>query len=129
MRVLILDDSKERHEAFQRIFQAEELTSVYRYSEFLLALSLPEPWDLIHLDHDLGDEIDADYFIDGWGAKQEYNGVHAADRVCELPVEKQPIGVVVHSINSTGAVRMVKTLRAAGISAKWEPFGEVSENV
>lgn len=125
MHILILDDQDIRHQVFRRIYAEQSVTSVSRYSEFLNVLST-RVWDLIHLDHDLGDFVDnADTYVDGWGKTCEFNGQHAALRVCELSENLRPARVIVHSINSIGAAAMLQTLRRAGIPSEWEPFGEV----
>lgn len=125
MRILVLDDMKVRHEAFVRFYEGHDVVSTFTYRQFLICLNTQE-WDLIHLDHDLGDDRDADWYVDGWGKKREYNGMHAAMRICELDESKRPKQVIVHSVNNVGAPGMVQMLRKAGVDTKWEPFGEVS---
>ena len=124
MRILVLDDMKVRHEAFGRIYSEHEVVSVYTYTEFLRQLEGAR-FDLIHLDHDLGDAVsNPDTWVDGWGSTREFTGGHAALRVCELSEDMRPHAVVVHSVNTSGAVQMLKDLRRVGIDCKWEPFGE-----
>lgn len=124
MRILILDDLEERHRIYQSIYNGHDVTSVNTYSAFVDALQ-DSPWDLIHLDHDLGDFVTSpDTWVDGWGSTREYTGLEAATRVCELDPELRPARVVVHSINPVGARNMMQTLTRAGIDAIWEPFGE-----
>lgn len=123
MRILILDDVKSRHDAFDRIYSGDTVVHAYRYMEFLEHLK-DGVWDLIHLDHDLGDFVDnPDTYVDGWGNVCEYNGAHASMRVCEMD---DPPPVIVHSINPVGAKVIVDNLKRRGISVVWEPFGEVS---
>jgi len=124
MNILILDDQKIRHEAFHRIYQGHNVVSVFRFSDFVSQLD--KVWDIIHLDHDLGDWIDADTFVDGWGKTQEFTGQHAALKVCEMKDELKPKQVIIQSINPEGAMAMKGYLERANIQVVWEPFGDVS---
>lgn len=125
MHILILDDQAERHEIFQKIYHNHDVVSVFKYSEFVEQLG-ERRWDLIHLDHDLGDFVsNPDTWVDGWGCIREFTGCEAAKRVCELNVEQQPNRVIVHSINPVGARTMLQMLDRASIPTTWEPFGEV----
>ena len=123
-RILILDDDKVRHDAFDNIYDDCLVEHAYTYSEFVNKLNSGK-WDLIHLDHDLGDHTSGDVWIDGWGSTREYNGKNAVDRVCELDNSKRPDEIIVHSINPSGAKTMCQSLTRAGIPNKWEPYGEI----
>jgi|SRR5579885_337570 len=126
MRILILDDMQIRHDTFKRIYQDHEVVCVFRFREFLSKLDTK--FDLIHLDHDLGDEIaDADTFVDGWGKTRWFDGQNAAQVLCELSDKLKPTKVIVHSVNSVGAKAMVSMLARADIPVVWEPFGEIAE--
>lgn len=129
--ILILDDESVRHDILRKSYCNEFpkclVVSVYRYRDFLLALPMFE-YDIVHLDHDLGDNEDpkhpADTYYDGWGNKQVYDGCHATARICELSI--LPKKVIVQSHNTSCSPYMIKTLQRIGIEAVWEPFGEVS---
>lgn len=140
MNVLVLDDMQVRHAAFRRLYECHDVTCVFRYSEFLSHLNVK--WDLVHLDHDLGDctlsfseEHDhnsacttfAETYVDGWGKTQEYDGRHAARKLCQLSESLRPSSVIIHSVNPDGARAMLDMLNGAGIKVVWEPFGDVSE--
>lgn len=127
MKILILDDIQHRLNVFQKMHDGDEVVCCTHYLEFLEALST-QKWDLIRLDHDLGDFRDADTYVDGWGKIQEYNGCHAAMRICELPDDKKPERVIVHSVNPTGSADMTRTLLKAGIETTREPFAEPEWN-
>lgn len=116
MRILVLDDSAERHNIFSKIYYRHEVVHTYTYHEFCIELDRG-PWDLIHLDHDLG--ADSPY-IDGWGHTQEYNGGHAAMRICAM--DYPPNKVIIHSLNTVGARGMLQALKRCGIDVSWEPF-------
>ena len=83
MRVLVLDDVKHRHDVFDLLYGGDEVEHCYGYHDFCDKLDGDGPWDLVHLDHDLGDFKPTDTYVDGWGKRQEYNGQHAAQMVCE----------------------------------------------
>lgn len=122
MRILILDDVKYRHDVYDKLYGDDDVFHSYTFSDFLSKLD-NGPWDLIHLDHDLGDFVDnPDLYTDGWGKIREYNGTDASDRICNLPDNKLPKRIVVHSINPVGARRMVDMLKHRGIPTIWEPF-------
>lgn len=74
MRVLILDDDDERHQYFAEIYGGQEVVHVRKYSEALSALDSQRPFDVIQLDHDLGDFGPAEY---GDGLR-EYTGLDVA---------------------------------------------------
>lgn len=129
MRVLILDDDFLRHQAFRRIHMREPdagnvIVSAQRYSSFLSELMLGEAWDLIYLDHDLGDHVTADTYRDGWGKVQAYDGCSAVFQIIRLEVKVGSI--IVQSHNNVCGPNMVKDLKKFGYMAEWLPFGEVS---
>ena len=127
MRILALDDVKERHDAFRAWHERDEVRSVYYYRDFLIAIE-EGPWDLVYLDHDLGDEVEgADTFVDGWGKTREYDGTHAALRLCEQTAKGKFSGrVIIVSHNKDGAKSMRTDLQRSGIDVVWEPFGELT---
>jgi hypothetical protein len=118
MRILILDDVEHRHNVFDDIYQGHEVIHAYTYSDFWEKL-VEGIWDLIHLDHDLGDAVNADTYVDGWGYVREYNGGHAAMRVCEMD---NPPKVIIHSVNPVGSKTMFQMLERRGVEVTWEPF-------
>ena len=129
MRILILDDMKIRHNTFARIYKDHTVVSVYRYSEFLKQLE-SSPWDLIHLDHDLGDFVsEPDTFVDGWGSVRLFDGQHASLRVAELSDELKPKQVIIHSINSSGALAMKAIIERAKIPVTYEPFNHKDASI
>ena len=124
MHVLVLDDCEERHAAFRKSYADDCVSSVHRYVDFVLKLS-ERRWDVIHLDHDLGDFVsNPDTWVDGWGSIREFTGVEAAARILELDDELRPARVIIQSINPVGAQRMLHMLKQGGLDVVWEPFGE-----
>lgn len=131
MHILILDDVKYRHDAYDRLYEGHAVEHVYTYSACIEKL-LERVWDLVHLDHDLGDFLPdgtaADTYVDGWGKTCEYNGQHVAMRICELAAEKRPKSVIIHSINGPGGQAMQQLLARVEVPVRREPFGDFSED-
>ena len=124
MRILILDDEQVRHDAFAEFYGGHEVVHVETYSQFVRELESGSPWDLIHLDHDLGP---GDSYLDGWGGMQFFTGQHAAIRVCELHDERLPGEVIVHSVNPLGANNMVSDLKSRKVSVTWRPYTQMNQ--
>jgi CheY-like chemotaxis protein len=117
MRVLILDDDQERHEAFAFRFAGRGTTAVHVHSaveavEALSDASL-ERFGLAQLDHDL----DPDF------RSNTPNGLIVAEYIAAMPVERRPAFVVIHSWNPAGAARMARALLAANVVVAYKPFG------
>ena len=131
MKVLVLDDNPYRHATFAKTFVDHEVTHV-THALKCIDIIQAERFDVIHLDHDLGDFEDehgsADYWVDGWGSRREYNGQNVASEIASLPAHMCPGEVVVHSVNPEGARRMVSIIAAAGIPVTWQPFGDTAES-
>jgi len=88
MHILILDDIQHRHDVFRRIYAGHDVTSALRFFEFVRLL-VERRWDLVHLDHDLGDFVaDADFYVDGWGSKLPHHPDRKKlDALCQRIVE------------------------------------------
>ena len=126
MRILILDDEQCRHNEFAITYSTQDITHTTTYKEFIHELSTSSPWDLIHLDHDLGESTLNDAYVDGWGVMRFFNGQHASLRICELSEDKLPCEVIVHSINPEGAKSMVMNLTRRNIKVTWRPYSTAS---
>ena len=122
MRILILDDEAERHAHLSKIYAGHEISHTDSYNNFVRELISGSPWDLVHLDHDLGN---GDSYLDGWGNIQFYTGHHASERICELPVENLPKEVIVHSMNPLGSQNILFNFRAHRIEASWQPYSSI----
>lgn len=111
MRVLILDDEQIRHDYFSVKYEDVDHVHVYTGEEALDILRREPSFDVATLDHDLGGGM---------------NGAAVARAMVDpeqLPKDKLPPLVVVHSFNFYGARDMVATFQAAGIKSYWERFG------
>jgi len=113
---------KERHDEFDRRYKAHHVVHVYRYYQCLDELS-KGGWDLVHLDHDLGDEvINADTTIDGWGKTRLLTGYDVANWLCSCNDDLLPKRIIVHSINPTGGAAMCQVLKSRGVPTIFQPF-------
>jgi CheY-like chemotaxis protein len=111
MRILILDDLRERHDLFDLMFEAPDaqLCHVYNHAAALIALCNQSTFDAVYLDFNLGADC---------------TGLDTAKFIVEtLPRHKWPVEVVVHSADAYGAPKMLKVLQAGGIRARLEEFG------
>ena len=122
MRILILDDEQIRHDDLGALYAGHEVVHTSTYSQFVRELESGSPWDLIHLDHDLGP---GDSYLDGWGDMQFFTGQHAAIRVCELSDDRLPVEVIVHSVNPLGANNMVTDLKSRKVNVTWQPYAQM----
>lgn len=123
MRILILDDEQVRHDHLEEFYSGHEVVHSVTYSHFVHELENGSPWDLIHLDHDLGS---GDSYVDGWGDTQFFTGQHAAIRVCELHDDRLPAEVIVHSVNPVGAASMVYDLKSRKVNVTWKPYTKIN---
>lgn len=131
MRILILDDNPDRHKTFARNLKGEDLVHVYRYTEVIATLQTQEPFDLVYLDHDLGEFTEADKYDDygdgvaSDGNSREYTGADVAWFIArKLDQTKWPTRIIIHSWNPVGARRMRDMLCDVGLSCVCQPFGE-----
>lgn len=120
MRVLILDDIKDRHDTFDKVYDGDEVIHAYTYMDFCNKLG-DGKWDLVSLDHDLGDFVDdPSTYVDGWGNICQYTGKHAAMRIAEM--DDFDGRVIIHSANPVGARGMFDILGRCGIDVVVRPF-------
>lgn len=109
MRLLVLDDDPIRHDAFRNRHEKRfEVHSVYDADGAIEALKRFH-FDVATLDHDLGTGYpDGSQFVDMM--------------LTQVPPERWPQSVMVHSHNPVGALRMTERLRDAGIPSRRAPF-------
>ena len=109
LNVLFLDDSEARQKSFRS--EVPSATIVATAEETIEALS--EPWDLVFLDHDLGDEV----FVD---SDREDCGMEVVRWIVE---HKPSISkIFCHSLNRDARIRMGMALDAAGYDVEVIPF-------
>jgi hypothetical protein len=127
MKVLVLDDLKERHDQIDQAVSAYDPTAgiwhVYTTEQAKSALSSTR-FDVAYLDHDLGEWMD-----NGYGKKIEATGTHVAWFIAnELPPEKRP-RVIIHSMNPVGAERMMSILKDAGVRVTQQAVSSIIAGV
>lgn len=113
-RVLFLDDSTERLELARAAFECTTVDTAARaIAELRRVHELGEAFDVVYLDHDLGDQ-----FMIAAGTPG-----HGGD-VVDWIVQHEPRIelVVIHSMNAPAAERMHASLTRAGYSARRVPF-------
>jgi len=112
-RILFLDDDPARAE----IFLAENPEAVWVETASECIARLEEPWDEVHLDHDLGGER----FVD---LSREDCGMEVVRWLC---LEPHPhllrTQFLVHSHNPVAAGMMAMQIRVSGFQVESRPFG------
>lgn len=123
MRVLILDDNEDRHKGFAKALVGCERVHVNNYYEVVSVLAGPR-FDVAYLDHDLSDRQAVGQFL---GSPElfagEKTGTDVAEYIAEMPADRRPDRVVIHSWNPSGAQRMADILREVGVSCTLAPYG------
>jgi CheY-like chemotaxis protein len=104
-RVLVLDDNHERLEAFAEALQGCQATCVSTSKAAQIALIEEEPFDLVCLDHDLGE----------FESVSPGDGMEVAQFIARHMRDKIPRWVLVHSCNVPAADRMERELEEGGI--------------
>jgi CheY-like chemotaxis protein len=104
-RVLVLDDNPERLESFAEALKGCQVSRVSTSKAARMALIDEEPFDLVCLDHDLGE----------FGAVSPGDGMEVAQFIARDMRDKIPCWVLVHSCNVPAADRMERELEDGGI--------------
>lgn len=117
--ILVLDDDTFRLDAFSRWYAETDKVTLVKSVEEACQQLLNQVFDLVFLDHDLGDVTQDPY-------PRERTGMDVAIFISNLPREQRPGRVIVHSVNVMGAIRMVRELVTnAGVAASPIPFPEL----
>ena len=112
-RVLFLDDDPLRAIAFHGQYPY----AVWVQTAAECIARLEEPWDEVHLDHDLGGEQFVDFNRDDCG-------MEVVRWICSSPRPQLRVTrFTVHSHNPTGAIMMVATMQSNGYLVDHRPFG------
>jgi CheY-like chemotaxis protein len=116
-RILILDDDENRHLEFDKILHGFQVLHVYTADQAISALRDNAPYDLVCLDHDLGDHENKALAVDPG------NGTDVALYInLHLDRKKYPKRVIIHSWNEPGRERMANLIRSIGIPTRVKPF-------
>jgi hypothetical protein len=114
-RILFLDDDPIRGE----IFLAEYPDAVWAQTTEECLAHLSEPWDEVHLDHDLGGEVFVDH-------EREDCGMAVVRWLCAEPrLHLKTTRFFVHTHNLSAACLMVLQLQLIGYDVQVRPFGAV----
>lgn len=116
MRILFLDDDKERHRRFKMNRIGMNITQAWTCAEACALLSATV-FDVAHLDHDLSDAA-----ASGQPGPNEKTGTHVAEYIAAMPEDRRPRAVVIHSFNNYGRRRMATILESAGVPVSIRPF-------
>ena len=81
----------------------ETLSEAETAEQAIRMLEKYSPYDLVSLDHDLGGNICC--------PSDEVSGYVVAKYISEMPIDKLPKCVVIHSFNPVGAENMINVLR------------------
>lgn len=112
-RILFLDDDRER----ARCFLTEYPDAVWVETADQCVARLAEPWDEIHLDHDLSGEVLVDH-------ERPDCGMEVVRWLCEEPrPHLQSTRFIVHTQNPNAAVVMMMHLQVTGYRVEERPFG------
>jgi hypothetical protein len=111
--VLFLDDDPQRADAFL----AEHPHAVWVQTAAECIARLAEPWDEVHLDHDLGGEQFVDF-------ERDDCGMAVVRWICLEPRQHLRLArFQVHSHNAGAATMMGMQLLASGFTVELRPFG------
>jgi len=114
MLVLFLDDSERRIEAATKAFEGDTLCVAMTADIAIEYLKVSEEaWDLVMLDHDLGNIVFQD--------SQETNCGMEVVRYIERTRPKIN-RIIVHSWNAPAGGKMRKRLQQAGYNVTYQPF-------
>jgi CheY-like chemotaxis protein len=105
MRILILDNDRERHRCFARKLINDTVVHVFSSKEAIVQLEQSAPFDAVFLDHDLGDAGELE-------ASGPGTGYEVAKWLAEHP-DACPPAVVLHTFNPVGAQNMQALLPRA----------------
>lgn len=117
MRILFVDDSHERHRKFKMNRIGCIVVQAYNYAEAIKCLDHDGPFDEAYLDHDLSDAAAA-----GQPGPEEKTGTDIAKHIAQMPKDKLPAKIYIHSYNFAGRTRMAQLLADAGIRVTVQPF-------
>ena len=116
VRIFVLEDDPIRIQWFREKFFGHDLTLVSSCKD---VFQFKAPYDLVLLDHDLGDNtitgvMGIDYPDNGYTFVQALDAKGALDGLaCPM---------IIHSYNATGAQRMAETLIALHKEAAYMPY-------
>ncbi len=112
-RLLFLDDDPNRAEVFLK----DHPDAVWVTTVPQCLARLAEPWDEVHLDHDLGGKM----YVDSTDTDC---GMEVIRWLCKEPRDHLKEALFfVHTHNATAGLLMVLQMRGGGYRAEFRPFG------
>ena len=122
MKVLIVEDNPARHDYFSKVYAGHDIVHAVNYSQAAQALS-ENAFDIIQLDHDLGDFQIPEYSTYQMYGQRELTGYDVAlYLVYNVPQNMWPKKVIIHSVNPNGANFIALLLEKNGIGYVKQPF-------
>lgn len=115
-KILFLDDSEARLNQAGNYFVEEELYLARTAELAINRLSMLAPWDLVMLDHDLGQKYMQDSEDPGSGME--------VVRYIELALPEIK-KIIIHSWNAPAANEMRSRLARQGYTVSYQPFGRL----
>lgn len=117
MNILFLDDNPDRYTIFNIRHGANNKITWVETAEACINKLKSEKFDRVCLDHDLGGDI----FVN------EYEKNTGSEVVRYIVNNKESIDLdtlfIIHSFNTTAAIKMEKDLKEAGFEVIRKPFG------
>jgi len=108
MKVLILDDERHRHDAYDKQYAGAEVWHAYTMRQFQDAWAKVRRFDVVSFDHDLA---------------YSETGAEIAEWMVKRVTPSTTPGVCrVHSWNPVGAKAIMQILAAAGLNVERAPF-------
>ena len=100
MKIFCLEDNYDRHVLFRKKFPNDNIIFAISAQEAINILAEDMSWDLICLDHDLGNEV----YVDSDESNSGY-------QVAKFLATKNPkCPIVIHSSNYWGAMKILSVL-------------------
>ena len=115
MRILFLDDDDRRHKEFKRNSIGNLVDHAHNAAEAICLLR-KKTYDRVYLDYDLTSDP-MEMSMDDYES-----GCIVVKWVVENLQPSQRTGFVIHSLNDTGSIEMLATLRAAGHKVHCKPW-------
>ena len=119
MKIMILEDSAERVISFYNMFNNQSLTIVNTAEDAINLVNYIK-FDVIFLDHDLGERV----YVD---SEEKNTGYQVAKILSDSMNSKTPI--IIHSWNPIGVKNMKNTLKNHKAQVVDIPFGNFDQNL
>jgi len=122
MKILFLDDDANRHVTFRAVVAGKHEGPEYLYAttvEEAIEILDNNLIDIAFLDHDLGGRI--------YVSETEGTGYEVALHIADMEKSLRPKSIIVHSVNSAGAYRMIGCLQDAVDNVIYIPFFNIQQ--